>query len=238
MQFTSSMDVCTSIMVHKVEAVPPRRLTLREMAYWALPHRNLAAPVLAWRKANARRMRGELFRLGIMLKAARFTGYPFFYGDCWLRSINGRSGEDTLLGLASVRLFTSAGRDEVIDEFDAGTAAGFDLTTFNFHGIGTGATAAAAGDTALQTELTTEYNPNSTRATGVQSQPTSDVYRSVATNTIDSGTPAITEAGLLSQAATGGGVLIERYVFAAVNLVGANGDGIQTTMNLTMTSGS
>jgi len=148
------------------------------------------------------------------------------------------SGESTLLGLGSVRLFTNVGRDEVIDEFDAATAAGFDLTTFNFHGIGTGATAAAAADTALQTELTTEYNPNSTRATGVQTQPTSDVYRSVATNTIDSGTPAITEAGLLSQAATGGGVLLERYVFAAVNLVGANGDGIQTTMNLTMTAGS
>lgn len=238
MNFVSSVNVGTSIVVKKVEKMPDRKLTLREMAYWALPHRNLSAMALSWRRANARRMRGELFKLGVMLKAARYTGYPFFYGDCWVSFVNGLSGEKTLLGLGSVRLFTNAGRDEVIDEFDAATAAGFDLTTFNFHGIGTGTTAAAAGDTALQTELTTEYNPNSTRATGVQSQPTSDVYRSVATNTIDSGTPAVTEAGLLSQAATGGGVLLERYVFAAVNLVGANGDGIQTTMNLTMTAGS
>lgn len=234
---SSGVGVGTSLRMHKVEGVPKRKLTIREMVYWALPHRNLSRGVLKWRVANTKMMTKELWKLWVMLRAAGYTGYPFFYGDCWLRHIDGRSGEDTLLGLASVRLFTSAGRDEVIDEFDAATAAGFDLTTFNYHGLGTGTTAANAADTALQTELTTEYTGN-VRATGVQSQPTSDVYRSVATNTLDSGTPAVTEAGLLSQAATGGGVLVERYVFAAVNLVGANGDGLQTTMNLTMTSGS
>jgi hypothetical protein len=43
---------------------------------------------------------------------------------------------------------------------------------------------------------------------------------------------------VLSQAATGGGVLLDRFVFSAINLVGANGDGLQTTVNLTMASGS
>jgi len=172
-----------------------------------------------------------------MMAVSKRTGYPFWYGSCWLRSFDGITGQDVLYGLASVRLVTNAGRDEIIDEFDAATAGAFDLTSFNFHGIGTGVTGPAVGDTALQTELTTEYNPNSTRATGVQSQPTSDVYRTVATNTLDSGTPAITEAGVLSQAATGGGVLLDRFTFAAINLVGANGDGIQTTVNLTMASG-
>lgn len=234
---SSGVGVGTSVQVRKVEGIPRRRLTLREMMYWSLPHRGLQPEVLEWRIRNAKRMIGELWKLGVMLKASRYTGYPFMYGDCWLTYIDGRNEERMLLGLASVRLFTSAGRDEVIDEFDAATAAGFDLTTFNFHALGTGTTAAAAGDTALQTELTTEYAGN-VRGTGVQSQPTSDVYRTVATVTTDSGTPAVTEAGLLSQAATGGGVLLERYVFAAVNLTGANGDGITTTMNLTMTSGS
>lgn len=237
MNVSSVVHTFTTIKVNKVEGVPKKRLTLKEMCYWALPHRGLDEEVLEWRRSNARRMRGELFKLAVMLRAAKYTRYPFFYGDCWVKRIDGKTGEGKLFGLASVRLFTSAGRDEVIDEFDAATAAGFDLTSFNYHGIGTGTTAADAADTALQTELTTEYTGN-VRATGVQSQPSSDVYRSVATNTLDSGTPAVTEAGLLSQAATGGGVLIERYVFAAVNLVGANGDGLQTTMNLTMTSGS
>ena len=154
-----------------------------------------------------------------------------------MKKLDGRSGQETLFGIASFRVVTTVGRDEMVDEFDAATSAGFALDSFNFHGIGTGVTAEAVGDTALVTELTTEYSPNSTRATGVQSQPTSDVYRTVGTNTLDSGTPAITEHGVLSQAATGGGTLLDRSVFAAVNLTGANGDGLQSTYNLTIANG-
>lgn len=214
------------------------KTSFKEMLYWALPHRGLDKRVLKWRMANMKMIAHELFKLKVMLTASAYTGYPFLYGQCWLTHIDGKTGERLQLGLASVRLVTNAGRDEIIDEFDGATAAGFDLTTFNFHGIGTGTVAPAVGDTALGTELTTEYNPNNTRATGTQSQPTSDVYRTVATNTLDSGTPAITEVGVLSQAATGGGVLLDRFTFAAINLVGANGDGLQTTVNLTMAAGS
>jgi hypothetical protein len=126
---------------------------------------------------------------------------------------------------------------------DAGVAAMADTFTntveaevFNFHGMGTGGTAEAASQTALVTELTTEYNPNSTRATGTQTSP-SNVYQTVGTNTIDSGTPAITEHGIFSQAATGGGTMLDRSLFSAINLVGANADGIQFTYQLTFTSG-
>lgn len=234
----SSVHTFSTIRVSKVEAIPKRKLSFREMLHFALPHRDLDQRVLEWRLHNAKMIGKELLKLGAMMKVARWTGYPFMYGQLWLHKIDGKTGEMLMYGLASVRLVTNAGRDKVIDEFDAATAAGFDLTSFNFHGIGTGVTAAAVGDTALQTELTTEYNPNSTRATGTQSQPTSDVYRTVATNTLDSGTPAVTEAGVLSQAATGGGTLLDRFVFSAINLVGANGDGLQTTVNLTMASGS
>jgi len=234
----TSINMFSTVRVSKVERVPTRKLSFREMLYWALPHTGLDKRVLQWRLKNANMIVKELFKLGVMLKASKYTGYPFMYGQCWLTYLNGKTGEELLYGLASVRLVTNAGRDEVIDEFDAATAAGFDLTTFNFHGIGTGATGPAVGDTALQTELTTEYNPNSTRATGVQSQPTSDVYRTVATNTIDSGTPSITEQGVLSQAATGGGTLLDRFVFTGIGLTGINGDGLQSTVNLTMASGS
>jgi hypothetical protein len=44
-----------------------------------------------------------------------------------------------------------------------------------------------------------------------------------------------TEHGILSQAATGGGVLLDRSVFVAINL--GNGDGPQTTYRLTVTAG-
>jgi hypothetical protein len=106
-----------------------------------------------------------------------------------------------------------------------------------FHGIGTGTTAEAIGDTALVTELTTEYNPNSTRATGSQTEAAANIYQTVGTNTLDSGTPAVTEHGIFTQAATGGGTLLDRSVFAAINLVGANGDGLQTDYRFTVTAG-
>ncbi len=238
MQVIEKLGVKSRASVRKVEGFPVSRLNLRQILYWALPHRGLCREVLKWRVRNARHFLDELWKLELMKAASRITGYPFLYSMLWIAKIDGLTGEKVNYGLACLRLVTNAGRDKIVDEFDAATAATFDLTTFNFHGIGTGATAPAVGDTALQTELTTEYNPNSTRATGTQSQPTSDVYRTVATNTLDSGTPAITEAGVLSQAATGGGTLLDRFTFSAINLTGANGDGLQTTVNLTLPSGS
>lgn len=235
----SRVSTQSAVYIKKVEGYPvDSKLSLAAMLHWSLPCRGLRSEVLRWRIANAKMFLSELWRLRLMLYAQRVTGYPFLYSQLWLTKIDGLTGEHIPYGLASLRLVTNAGRDEIVDEFDAATAAGFDLTSFNFHGIGTGTTAPAVGNTALETELTTEYNPNSTRATGTQSQPTSDVYRTVATNTLDSGTPAVTEAGVLSQAATGGGVLLDRFTFAAINLVGANGDGLQTTVNLTLPAGS
>lgn len=102
-----------------------------------------------------------------------------------------------------------------------------------YHGYGTGNTAAAAGDTALQTEETTQYATDNTRPTGSQSSST-NTYTTAATYSPDSGgTRAITEWGLLSQAATGGGTLFDRQVFSAVNLV-ASADSLTTTYTLTI----
>jgi hypothetical protein len=47
----------------------------------------------------------------------------------------------------------------------------------------------------------------------------------------------VTEHGIFMQAATGGGTLWDRSVFAAINLTGANGDGLQSTYVLTCTAG-
>lgn len=136
-------------------------------------------------------------------------------------------------GLVSVKVVTTTGAGFIVDAFQNLV----EVENMKYHGIGTSAAAEATGDTALTTELTTEYNPNSTRATGTTTEFSALVYQTVATNTLDSGTPAITEHGVLSQAATGGGVLLDRSVFSAINLVGANADALQTDYRLTFTAG-
>jgi hypothetical protein len=99
-----------------------------------------------------------------------------------------------------------------------------------YHGFGTGTTAAAAGDTALQTELTTQYATDNTRPTGSQAHST-NTYTTVATLSPDANV-AITEWGLLTQAATGGGTMLDHQVFSAVNLA-ASADSLTTTYVLT-----
>lgn len=147
------------------------------------------------------------------------------------RTLNGHRGVEDL-GFVSLKVVTTAGVNFIVDAFQNLV----ELELMNFHAIGTGVAAEAVGDTALGTELTTEYTGN-VRATGVQSEPSANIYRTVGTNTLDSGTPAITEHGILTQAATGGGTLLDRSVFGAINLVGANGDGLQSTYSFTVTSG-
>lgn len=135
------------------------------------------------------------------------------------------------LGLLSTKVVTDAGVAYIVDDWDGGSST---IDDFNYHGCGTGTTAEAAGDTALVTESTTALNPDSTRATGTKSQPAANQMRSVGTVTFDN-TAAITEHGIFTQAATGGGTLLDRSVFSAINVV--SGDSIQFTYTLTLSSG-
>lgn len=134
-------------------------------------------------------------------------------------------------GVVSRKVVTDVGVGFIVDAFQNSV----ELELMKFHGIGTGSTAEAAGDTALVTELTTEYNPNSTRATGTTSETAANIFQTVATNTLDSGTPVLREHGVFS--ASSAGVLLDRSVFAAITLTGANGDAIQSDYRLTLTSG-
>lgn len=135
------------------------------------------------------------------------------------------------LGLLSQKVVTTAGVNFIVDAFQNIV----ELENMKYHGLGTGNTAENVADTALVTELTTEYNPNSTRATGTTIEGASaNIFRTVATNTVDAAA-AIVEHGIFSQAATGGGVLLDRSVFSVVNL--ANGDSLQTTYDLTCSAG-
>lgn len=134
-------------------------------------------------------------------------------------------------GLASLRVVTDTGVAFIVDAFQNLV----ELENMKYHGIGTGTTAESAAQTALVTELTTQLNPDSTRATGTLTEgATANVFRTVATNNVDA-TVAVTEHAPFSQAATGGGVMLDRSLFSAVNL--SSGDGLQTQYDLTITSG-
>lgn len=143
-------------------------------------------------------------------------------------------GTEIDYGVVSYRVVTNAGVAYIVDDFDAATGSA-DVTNFKYHGIGTTNTAEAAGDTALAAESTTALNPDSTRATGTGSQPSANIYQSVGTLTADASI-AVVEHGIFTQAATGGGTLLDRSVFSTINL--ASGDSIQTTYAITFTAGS
>lgn len=125
-------------------------------------------------------------------------------------------------------LIVNAGENYLVDAFQNST----EPENLRFHGIGIGAVAAAETDTGCGTELTTQYNPDSTRATGSLTEGAStNIFRTVGTNTVDAAV-AITEFCLMSQAAVPGGTMWSRVVFSAINL--ASGDSLQTTYDLTV----
>jgi hypothetical protein len=126
------------------------------------------------------------------------------------------------------------------------TDAGLGLITtllltsaYKYCGWGTGTTAAAHGDTALQTPAI--MNPTN-RVTGTQTQQTTNVsndcYQVVAT-IATSGPLAITEFGIFDAAGSGspptGGNLFTHVVFDPINVT-SSGDSIQFTIKHTFVS--
>lgn len=139
-----------------------------------------------------------------------------------------RDGVNHDLGLLSRKVVTTTGVTYLCT-YLSGAVSGANL---KFHGLGTGTGAEASGDTALGTELTTEYATDNTRPTGT-SVASTNTFTSAATNTIDSGTPAVTEHGLFS--ASSAGTLWDRSKFSAINMVAA--DGLTTTYVATFAAG-
>jgi len=115
-------------------------------------------------------------------------------------------------------VFTQVGEELVADIIDGTTGV-----PANWYGHwGTGAGAAAKGDTALTT-------PGSeSRVAATMSQPSADINRFVFTITADAG-KTITESGVFS--ASTGGILLFRSDFTGVVL--GSGDKIEFTYNWT-----
>ena len=96
---------------------------------------------------------------------------------------------------------------------------------FTYIAVGTGATAANAADTTLQTESSTSgLSRAAATASRVTTTQTNDTAQLVLTFTV-TGTVAVTESGVLNAASTG--TLLCRQTFSAINVV--NGDSLQVT---------
>jgi len=122
-------------------------------------------------------------------------------------------------------LVTTAGVNLMATDWNAASNQQV-LKLANYHHSGTGATAAAIGDTTLQTPTA------DARATGTQSNPTSGQYRTVATCSY-AGSQTITEWGLFT--ASSGGTLWDRRTFTGIATDSST--SIEFTYTLTINAG-
>jgi len=209
-----------------------RPLAVAEKAPGPISERRKRWAIRWWHVRNALRYRRHepillafLFAWHYLGLSKLLRGLSFQYGKLYLRKV-GSDGTVWDYGLVGRDLVVTAGKNYLASCMD-NTA---EPEALKYHGFGTGTTAAAAGDTALQTECTTAYATDNTRPTGSQAHST-NTYTTVATFTPDAAV-ACTEWGLLTQASNAGGTLLDHQVFSAVNLNGS-GDSLATTYVLT-----
>jgi hypothetical protein len=185
----------------------------------------LGRPIQWWRSLWAKLSAAGIVTIGF----AAFLRQYGMVGDSsgFASLMSDRRVLDIVLGVPVLGLVTQAGANYLAQDFN-NAASGADVSLFNYHDSGTGTVSATSTDSALGTQA----GP-STRATGTQSNPATNQYRSVGTISY-SGTLAITEWGLFNQSAQGG-TLWDRRVFAAINV--GNGDSIQFTYTLTLSGG-
>lgn len=215
---------------------PPSRPAIRSVAEaihygqaWrsARSIRNLLDPLtLEWQRANAEHFDRSLEDVRALEGGSR-APIGFLFG-----SVFRPNGHSLDLGLMSCRVVTDAGVGFIVDAFQGLVTA----SDMRYHGLGTSSTAESATDTALLSELTTQYATDNTRATGSLGEKSGDAktFETVATNTVDA-SATITEHGVLSNASVGSGVLIDRSVFTGVPLVSA--ESLATTYQFTLPSG-
>lgn len=205
----------------------PTTMRLADMLVHATPQDRLPAEVNDWRRANTRNLWRRLKRVQL----AKALKLPTFWGALYLEK---RTGDGKVLpfGLASVAVVTTVGVNFIVDAFQNIV----ELEIMNFHGFGTGGGAEAVGNTALTTELTTQYATDNVRPTGAQSEAAANIYRTVATLDPDADV-GITEHGIFSVSTSGSGVLLDRSLFSVINLSGAGGDTLAATYDFTVTSG-
>jgi len=204
----------------------PSTMKLEDILVYGYPQRSCSSEVNAWRRANRKNLHRRLKKV-LLSKALKL---PTIYGALFLEKTRGDTNERVPYGLASVAVVTTTGVGFIVDAFQNLV----ELEAMNFHGFGTGGAAEAVGNSALTTELTTQYVVDNTRPTGTQSEAAANIYQTVGTLDPDADV-AITEHGIFS--ANAAGVLLDRSLFSVINLVGATGDTLAATYQFTVTSG-
>lgn len=174
---------------------------------------------LGWKLSNLPNIWRGLWRWEL----ARLAKIPTMYATLHAQ-VTHADGSITDYGLIGTRVVTTAFVTALATYMYDGS--GPVPTAFDYHASGTGTTAEANGDTAMETDS------GVSRVSGTASNPSAGVYRSVGTMSYTS-TLAITEHGLFSAATSG--TLLDRTVFSAINVV--NGDSIQFTYSLTISAG-
>lgn len=177
-----------------------------------------------WHLRNRARWEYLFGRVTVWLakQFSRLTGIPTVTGQLAAVLVKA-NGQRVNFGVVGYRVITTAFVNFMVDQLQTETSVWGD---FKFHDSGVGTTAAAVGDTDIET------TDGESRATGSQTESSANVYRSVGTIAYTS-TKAITEHGLFS--ASTGATLMDRHVFSAINVV--NGDSIEFTYDLTVNSG-
>jgi len=188
-----------------------RHLTQAKSAPLTWKLKNITKPSYVW----------NLFTYYGMKALSAITGVISITGRLKARLVHA-DGTSTNYGTVAHGLVTTAFITFLIGEMVTETS---EFGDFKFHDSGEGTTAAAIGDTDIET------TDGESRVTGSQtdSDPT---YQSIGTITYTT-TKAITEHGLFSIVT--GGTMIDRHVFTAINVV--NTDQIEFTYEWTANSG-
>ncbi len=181
--------------------------------------RRAPGPGLAWKLSNLPNVWPGWWRAQVR-RALKMSGVE---GRLYIKLLRA-DGSVVNYGLVSTKVVTTAFVNFMVDQLQTETSEWGD---FKYHDSGIGTTAAAVGDTDIET------SDEESRATGSQTEGASaNIYKSVGTISYTT-TKAITEHGLFSQST--GTTLLDRHVFSAINVV--NGDSIEFTYELTVSAG-
>ena len=159
----------------------------------------------------------------VVRHVARLFGVGTAMGTLSIVKIHGDGAREDY-GVVGYRVVTTAWVTFVVDQLQTETSIFGD---FKFHDSGVGITGDAIGDTDIET------TDGEARVTGTQTESAANAYRSVGTITYTT-TKAITEHGLFNDLTAG--TLMDRTVFAAINVVNTN--AIEFTYTITFTAGS
>lgn len=193
--------------------------------------RLIGRPIQWWRQ-----LWGAMRELRLIRRSMGFAQFLERYGaveqpESMIRLFRMPRVADLLMGrpdrrAAQFGLVVTGGANFLAADMASGQASPR-ISSMNFHDSGTGTVAATSTDSGLGAQA----GP-ATRATGSQSLPTPNQYKSVGLISYAGGL-AITEWGLFS--ASTAGTMWDRRVFGAINVV--SGDSIQYSYTLTISAG-